>query len=161
MGKCERIPVGRLSESRHTMKKLLSFNKENQDVYDKLNTKTNASQYVCEAVRFYEAYRQLASGLSRIEGKIDHLASQLIGATVEPVASNTERKHTHEVNETHAKQLQSEAIHHTMDDKRIIQNKNTEINKQPSIQTEINTPELPDQKHIDQDLKNFILSEED
>lgn len=41
------------------IQKLLKFNKDNLDVYQVLKSKSNASQYVCEAVRFFESYTQV------------------------------------------------------------------------------------------------------
>ncbi|GMQ60304.1 hypothetical protein AN1V17_47040 [Vallitalea sediminicola] len=53
------------------LRKLLTFNEDNKEILDLLNNKSNASQYVCEAVRFYEQYRNMAVSMTRIEDKLD------------------------------------------------------------------------------------------
>ncbi|GMQ64367.1 hypothetical protein [Vallitalea maricola] len=58
------------------LRKLLTFNEDNKDILDLLNNKSNASQYVCEAVRFYEQYRNMAVSMTRIEDKLDLLLSK-------------------------------------------------------------------------------------
>ncbi|MCT4542354.1 MAG: hypothetical protein N4A63_02290 [Vallitalea sp.] len=57
--------------------KLLSFSDDNMDILDLLNEKSNASQYVCEAVRFYEINKTLNNNIARIEDKIDKMSCKL------------------------------------------------------------------------------------
>ena len=58
------------------LRKLLTFNEDNKEILDLLNNKSNASQYVCEAVRFYETYRNMTVSMTRIEDKLDLLLSK-------------------------------------------------------------------------------------
>lgn len=85
MGQCKRISSGRSSKGWGTMKKpqkLISFNEDNTDILDLLNNKSNASQYVCEAVRFYDQYKTMVNNMAQIEKKLDMIASKLEGISV-------------------------------------------------------------------------------
>lgn len=70
--------------------KLLSFNKENQDVLDMINSKSNASQYICEAIRFYERNKDFMKEMSRIEEKIDEINNKLDNGDVKMDCEVTE-----------------------------------------------------------------------
>jgi hypothetical protein len=59
------------------LQKLLTFNEDNKDIYELLNKKSNASQYTCEAVRFYERHKDFIPSVSTIEIKIDKMLKQL------------------------------------------------------------------------------------
>lgn len=69
---------------RSKLQKLLTFNQDNKDILELLNDRSNASQYVCEAVRFYEQYKSMANSMTRIEQKIDLISNKLGGMNMVP-----------------------------------------------------------------------------
>ncbi|GKX29038.1 hypothetical protein SH1V18_15180 [Vallitalea longa] len=113
------------------LKKLLTFNEDNKEVLELLNNKSNASQYVCEAVRFYEQNKNVSIDLTRIEDKINLILSK-------SQSSNSVSNESTDV--TAINKADTDKSHNSI--------------KQTNQVQEI-------QPKIDNELKDLILSEED
>jgi len=145
------------------LRKLLTFNEDNKEILDLLNNKSNASQYVCEAVRFYEQYRNMAVSMTRIEDKLDLLLSK--DKTNSSINNSSNHKTDNRLidntndstpaDET-VKSITTIGTPNTKQQVTEVKRRDDESASSNSMDTESIDSEL-----IDNELKNLILSEED
>lgn len=101
-----------MKNKKTTERKTLSFSQQNLDVLEILDEKANASQYVCDAIRFYEKYKDRDDNLAISEQDIENIVDSRIasflmkhGVLVEPskeepyTIDKTEKKEIEENNE--------------------------------------------------------------
>ncbi|GMQ59783.1 hypothetical protein AN1V17_41830 [Vallitalea sediminicola] len=155
------------------LRKLLTFNEDNKEILDLLNNKSNASQYVCEAVRFYEHYRNMAVSMTRIEDKIDLILSK--DKTNNSINNSSNHKTNNIPNDnTNDSILADETVKtigttgtptNNQEATEVMEIKQVHNNRQltdiRSTASDLKKVESIDSESIDSELKNLILSEED